>query len=653
MMRCVWKTDICIFLRTNIYMALVWRLLLIFFLYSLMRILFYLLNYGMFGPIPFDSLWIMLKGGTRFDASAIFYINIPVILLHIIPFRFIYGQVYQKVVKYIFYFFNAIGIIANMTDVVYYRFTLKRTTMSVFREFDHENPFGFVHFVWDYWYITILTIALIGLMVFIYGKIQVHKPRKKFPWYVYYPVSIALMLIVVYVSVGAMRGGFRHSTRPITLSNASAYISKPEHRAIVLNTPFSIMQTTGDKTIERKHYFSDEEARAFFSPEQLANTDSTACFTRFKERNVVVIIWESLAKEWVGALNKDIAGYQGYTPFIDSLIQQSYVFANAYANGRKSIDAIPSVISSIPALEIPFVLSEYSGNHINSIASLLKEAGYYSAFFHGAPNGSMGFDAFVKQAGFDAYFGMTEYGMSKDYDGHWGIWDEPFLQFMASELDHFPQPFLASVFTVTSHEPYAMPPGTEGKFPKGTLPLHQCIGYTDNAMRLFFEKASKSSWFENTLFVITGDHAVNGSLPEYKTPAGAFAVPMILYAPHSSFHAFDDSTVVAQDDVLPTVLSLVGYDRPFIAFGNNMLDKSAPHFAVNYFDGAFQFFQDDFMLQFTNDKTTGLFDIKKDRLLNDNLLNEYPDKQIEMENVLKSFVQQFTERMLDNNLQVP
>lgn len=636
----------------NIYMALILRLLLVFFLYSLMRVLFYLLNYEMFGAIPFYQFWTMMKGGLRFDASAIFYINALVILLHVIPFKFRYNLVYQKIIEYIFYAFNAIGIIANMADAGYYRFTLRRTTMSVFREFGNENPAGFLHFLWDYWYITLITIALIVSMVFLYRRIRVKKPEKFVPWYIYYPLGTGVMLLSAYLTVGAMRGGFKHSTRPITLSNASAYISKPEHRAIVLNTPFALMQTTGHKTVERKHYFSEEEALSVFSPVQQAKPDSTAGFARFKGRNVVVIIWESFAREWVGALNKDIPGYKGYTPFIDSLIPESYVFGKAYANGRKSIDAIPSIMTGIPALEIPFILTEYSGNNVNSLASLLKNDGYYSAFFHGAPNGSMGFDAFVNQAGFDAYFGMTEYGNAKDFDGHWGIWDEPFLQFMATTLNDLPQPFLASVFTITSHDPYVLPKTAQHTFPKGGIPIQECVGYSDNALRLFFEKVSKAPWFNNTLFVITADHAVNGTLPEYKNSAGAFAIPVIYYAPGSGFSALDDSTVVQQTDILPTVLSLLGNNQPFVAFGNNMFDKSPTHFAMNYLNGAYQLFGGDFMLQFADDKAVGFYDLGKDPMMKENKAGAFPEKQQKMENLLKSVLQQFNERMLDNNLTI-
>jgi len=88
----------------------------------------------------------------------------------------------------------------------------------------------------------------------------------------------------------------------------------------------------------------------------------------------------------------------------------------SFANGRKSIDAMPSIIASIPMMVEPYITTSYSGNEINSIASILGEEGYHTSFFHGAPNGSMGFQV----AGFREYYGMNEYPHSGGFDGMWG-----------------------------------------------------------------------------------------------------------------------------------------------------------------------------------------------------------------------------------------
>src|SRR6185369_31108 len=164
-----------------------------------------------------------------------------------------------------------------------------------------------------------------------------------------------------------------------------------------------------------------------------ANSDSV------KKKNVVIIIVESLSREFVGALN-DKKEYEYYTPFLDSLIPHSLTFKYAFANGKRSIEALPSVTAAIPSLTEAYVLTPYSTDQINSIASVLKKYGYESSFFHGAHEGSMGFSAFMKMAGVDRSYSKKEYNNDKDYDGTWGIYDEEFLQYWAKNLDTFKQP---------------------------------------------------------------------------------------------------------------------------------------------------------------------------------------------------------------------
>ena len=205
----------------------------------------------------------------------------------------------------------------------------------------------------------------------------------------------------------------------------------------------------------------------------------------------------------------------GEKPISTDFIKEwrEFILQNAYANGKRSIEGIPAIIGGIPALlSDPFITSAYSSNTITTIPSLLKQKGYTSTFFHGGTNGTMGFDNFSRSSGFDHYFGRTEYDNDDDFDGSWGIYDEPFLQQAALEIDKMKLPFLAVLFTLSSHHPYKIPDKYVNQFPEGTLPLHQSIAYADFSLKRFFETALKMSWFSNTLFVITADHTSSTEL---------------------------------------------------------------------------------------------------------------------------------------------
>ncbi len=104
------------------------------------------------------------------------------------------------------------------------------------------------------------------------------------------------------------------------------------------------------------------------------------------KKNVVIIVLESFGKEFFGFFNNDHGKeYKSYTPFIDSLCEKSLTFQYCYANGRKSIDFMPSVLVSIPSIVEPYVLTECFNNHMQSLPFLLAKEGYHSSFFHGAP----------------------------------------------------------------------------------------------------------------------------------------------------------------------------------------------------------------------------------------------------------------------------
>ena len=442
-------------LSGNIYWALLLRLLLVMFLLTLCRIGFYLFNTSFFSGMTLSGFLWLLWGGLQFDLTAMLYVNTLYILLMIIPFDFRFRYQYQEFLKYLFFITNGLALATNVIDFIYYKFTLRRTSADVFRQFENERNIGglFFQFLLDYWFAVLFWMALVVIMVKVYNGIRIWGPQMKSRTMYYFSGFFALPLITFFIIAG-IRGGFRHSTRPITLSNAGEFVSDPRDISIVLNTPFSLIRTVGKTKVQRADYFDEATLESIYSPVHIPRDTA-----KFRPDNVVVIILESFSREFFGALNpeKKAEQYGGYTPFLDSLMQHSKNFVNAFANGRKSIDGLPSVISSIPSLGVPYFLSPYSGNKINSLASLLEPNGYHSSFFHGAPNGSMGFNAFMNIAGVDQYYGMDQYANDDDFDGLWGIWDEPFLQFYAKQLNTFPEPFVSSFFSVSSHHPFEVP----------------------------------------------------------------------------------------------------------------------------------------------------------------------------------------------------
>ena len=631
----------------NIYIVMIMKILVVLLLFFFSRIFFYLFNFHYFSGLGFVELMKIFFIGLRFDISAIIIINAPFILLNSIPFRFRYKKVYQGFVNAYFYIINALALMLNFVDLIYFRFTLKRTTADIFTylgvggDFDKLIP----QFLKDFWYVLVIWILFIVLLIYLSSrfKFKAAGGKGKGGDFKYYFIHGFLFLVILFLSVIGIRGGFQ--LRPITLITAGNHTSA-KYVPLLLNTPFSIAKTFGNETLKTVKYFSKESDLAqIFTPVHKGKS------TGFRKYNVMIIILESVSLEHFGALNKDLEDgrYQGFTPFLDSLIGQSLVF-KGFANGKTSIQGIPAVLSGIPSLmNESYIQSNYSADKINGLAGLLKKKGYTSAFFHGGTNGTMGFDSYTKLAGFDRYYGRTEYHNDKDYDGKWGIRDEEFLQYTAGIMNQLPQPFLGALFTLSSHHPYIVPGKYTHKFRKGNLPIQEAVMYTDYSLRRFFETAKKTAWFDNTLFVITADHTSEGYYPYYQSSVGQYAVPIIFYKCNSDLKNISGE-VVQQTDIMPSVLGYLGYDEDYVGFGTSVFDTTAPRFSIHYISGLYGLIKDGYLLEYDGTKSTGLYDLRADKLQRTNLITKDLPVMKGLERFIKAYIQQYNNRFIENRL---
>lgn len=627
-------------------LLLVWRVGLVLLIYTLCRLIFWQYNTDLLGFSGWQAVKLALRGGLVFDLSAALYINLIVLVLHLLPTPYKYHPRYLRVCNLTYWLCNIPAFIFNLGDTIYYRFTGKRTTLDVFAEFQNENPLNFLRFFGDYWHLTLIGIALIALWLWLYHLAKPNTAPLYRAWGFYLSSVFALIASAVLAAFG-IRGSLDLKDRPLTPNKAHFYIEKPAQRAMVLNTPFVMIRLVHKARMPEFRYFDNHEQIYSARQEHIAPSEWRG---KFRGRNVVVIIWESLAKEWVGALNRHIPGYKGFTPFLDSLMAESYVFERAYATGPQSIDAMPALYASLTRPIEAFAHSHYSGNKLRALPAVLASEGYDTRFYHNATNGSMGFDAMARQLGFAGYRGRTEYGKDEDFDGTWGIFDEPFLQYVAGDISTLREPFFVSEFTTTSHSPYIIPKAYEARFPKGRHEQHHCMPYTDHALRQFFDTAKTKPWYNNTLFVIVADHAVPGDLAYYKNANGLFSIPMILYDPQGKLRGWEAERVVGQADLYPTLLDLLGIQQTIISFGNNMLAKEGEHFAVCRIDGGYQFVRGDYALHYDGEQVLGLYHVKDDPEFKHNIQNSAPEVLADMLRLFQAYLQDFSQRMRENRL---
>lgn len=693
-------------------MAVAANIIIVFIVYSIARVEYLLENWSYFSQSVADGrIWRLLGAGMVFDTPGIFYTNALYVLLMLFPLHLKENRRWYAFCKWLFIIINTLALIVNLADSVYFSYTLKRTSWSVFGEFGNETNFGKIAAVelLHHWYLVILAIILVWGMWKLYVSPAMEIRRQSLVRY--YILSVLSLVVAGVTVVSGIRGGllnhwynyllafplaylswrlltgrnntgirkgagilsglaalalvatapiggWRHrDIRPIAISNANAYTSRPIETALVLNTPFSMIRSIGNVPFHDPHYFDNKaQLDKIFSP---VHTPLLSDSLTRKGKNLCVIIIESFGREYIGGMNEDILGTtdKGFTPFTDSLLNHSAWWKYSYDNGQKSIDGMPSILASIPMFVRPFIVTPQAVNHLKGIPALLGEMGYTSAFFHGARTGSMGFDGFARSIGFDHYYGREDFsndprfGGDKDFDGYWAIWDEPFMKWYALKMTEMKQPFISAIFTASNHHPFRVPEEYKGKFPEGSMVIHPTVGYTDNALREFFAVAKTQPWYDNTIFVITNDHTNMRGFDEYLSDIGSFYGPIIIYDPSGEIAPGKRDAIAQQIDILPTMVNYLGYDKPYVAYGIDLFNTAASDtWAVNNINDIYQYVKYGYVLQFDGTKTTGVYSID-DHLMKNNLVGIVKEQE-QMETELKAILQSYMDRMLGDSLTV-
>jgi len=570
-------------------------------------------------------------------------LNAPIILMHLLPHTVRSSRSYQRTMKWLFLGLNIPAFALNCIDIEFFKFTNKRSTVDLFSMLGYGDDMQNLipAFFSDYWHIILIFILLSVLTIVSYRTTKIDQTKVVLDRS-YLIKHGCLMLVAGCFFFLLARNGFQ--TQRADIITASKY-EHSENTSIVLNTTYTVIKTWGKNPLEEKKYFAHEEIDTLFRPIKHFNENSGIQ----QKTNVVVLILESFSQEYIGFLN---GSDTTYTPFLDSLFAKSLVFKNAFANGTRSIEALPSVLAGIPSLmSSPYISSSYSNNGINSLASILREEGYQTSFFHGATNGSMAFDRFCSISGVEKYYGRSEYNNEADFNGSWGIHDEEFLSFFADELGKHQEPFLSGLFTISSHHPFILPKKHEGKF-DGPTPMHKTVRYTDYAVKQFFEKAKNEKWFDNTLFVITADHTFHSANNYYHSKVGRYDIPIVFY--HNKGALPELRTELTQQiDIFPSVLDYLGYNKPFYAFGNSVFDNDpSNNFWISSLDDVVQYTKDDYVLQFGDETCMNLYNFKQDSLLKKNLISDKPLITSQLEKNLKAVWQTYSNDLIRNKTTV-
>ncbi|MFV8465102.1 sulfatase-like hydrolase/transferase [Flavobacterium sp. LB1P62] len=298
--------------------------------------------------------------------------------------------------------------------------------------------------------------------------------------------------------------------------------------------------------------------------------------------NVVFIIMEGLGSDFT-----DDGEYKGFTPYLDSLATKSLYWENFVSNAGRTFGALPSLIGSLPFGENGFMELNPIPKH-NSLISILKSNGYTTAYYSGDESTFDKKSNFLEYNGIDKIIDVNKFGpgyiKTKENSGgfSWGYPDAEIYRKTLAELKDKKEPRLDIIMTLTNHEPFDFPSkkvylekverilNTKSYFEKNKMSEYKdifaCLLYTDNSIQSFMKAYSKRPDYDNTIFIITGDHRLI-PVPQ-KDNLSRFHVPLYIYSPMLKKTAKFKS-ISSHTDVTPSLVSFLTNNYKF-----NKLEKT-------------------------------------------------------------------------------
>ena len=608
-------------------------------LYSFLRMVFYLMYFSKNDFSPTEMV-TMIYWGCRMDISGIFYLNLGFFIYYFLLEDLLPSGARRLVTVSLLSVINLPLLAVNIIDLAYYRFNLRRSTVDIFRVAADSFP-ALGAFWKTWWYLFVLFIIISFVSVIVFNRIL---KRSNYSKEGYLKRNLLPFLCFILVT-GLLARGL--SERPIIPSTPLLYLPA-QYQALATNSTVTILYSLVKRQtiLKEKNYYSVSGLDTLFTIRHQLKSEEP-----FNKMNVVVFIMESFAKEYAD----DRDPLRAKTPFIDSIMTESIICNNAYANGLESNKGIVALLGGIPPFfDEPFYYSSYSNNSIRGIGTLLKEEGYNTNFFMGAGYDHFGFARFSKMLGIDNYYSMNDYGNNSHYDGNWGIYDHYFLPYAATQLVKKKSPFFSVIFNISTHFPHTLPDSLKAQFSiKGQDASQNSISYFDYSLRLFFDAIKNEPWYKKTIFVFSADHNIYLHGREKAGLYKNFRIPVFFHLPGQRIHEAIDKPV-QQLDIVPTILDMLHYKKPFMSFGHPVSD-TIPGIVFNHFGDLYQAIDSSYIFGYNEkaEQPAYLYNFKSDPMLVKDLLvkGQPPDQHaVKMEEYPRAVLQYFNYSMIKNKL---
>jgi phosphoglycerol transferase MdoB-like AlkP superfamily enzyme len=558
--------------------------LLVFFVFR--WVLFVSMDYTF--PEHIQNDWglqaIAFVKGLWFDNVIACYILIlPLVVLWI-------TSLFNYTAKWIYLFtggwfigFYSLAFIISVSNIPYFEYFFKTINSSIYNWFGYAGTTTGMIFGETSYYFPIF----LGITAIVLWGIGIHLLSKRtYERCLQSAKSISIKERGIILLAGAALVGLclfgirgRMGYNPIKVSQAY-YCEDPFLNQLGVNPAFNLLTSTlddqrkenrelalmdGETAINQVQNLLNRKGIADISPiARIVTSDTTTTHP-----NIVFIFMESMSAKLMQAYGQS----QNLTPYLDSLYQESLVFNNIYSAGIHTNHGMYSTLYSFPTIMKRnamkgSVIPVYSG-----LPTVLKDNGYYNLFFMTHESQYDNMNAFFRTNGFDEIYAEENYPKEK-IANHFGVQDDYLYEYaipILNERAQSGQPFFTVLLSISNHPPYVIPSYFH---PKSDKIEDQIVEYADWSIRKFMTEAQKQPWFDNTLFVLIGDHGKLVGTPENEMPESYNHVPLMMYGKGITPQAINDFG--GQIDVAPTLLGMLGINYTQNNFGVDLLKEKRP-----------------------------------------------------------------------------
>lgn len=557
--------------------------------FILARALFLLYHLGLSRELSLSDIFLIFFNGIRMDFSMAGYFSLLCGLMLGILF-FLEGKViwpfwfgYTAVVLFVASFI----IVLDFELYKHWGFRLDATPIMYMGKEAAASG--------DFW--TSVFLILYCLLIFAVSLFLIYKYFK--PRFFALPVStwpvLPVLIVVTALFIIPIRGSFGvapMNTGFVYFHDKNVFAN---HAAVNVVWNFAYAVQKMNKLKYSDNYFDKEKTDQYFK-ELFPPPDSTARLLQVKNPNVIIIMLESYS--W--GLIEPLGGLPGITPRFNALVNEGILFDNFYSSGDRTDKGIVSVLNGYPAQPVTSMVKEpKKTQNLPYLNKIFKAKGYRTEFTYGYNINYANFNSYLINGDFDHITHSKDFPQELN-TSKWGVHDQYVFEKFFEELQLTSVPFFKIMMTQSSHEPFDVP--METVIP-GDDEVHRFLNsayYTDSCFGAFIDKAKKTSWWENTLVVVTADHGhIYPNNPGVSNP-GKFKIPMLWLGGALARRDSVIHTVACHPDIPNTILGQLDLFNNDFIFSHNIFSPSYKPFAVYVYNNGFGIVKADKVLVFDN-----------------------------------------------------